>query len=388
MNSVIAIGTGFPRQVSALRVDGSILHVAETLDSALRFAEEFPCILLFLNDFETVDAVKRSPLKDLPFLFLANDSRAETELRAFEAGAADVLLPPWNSDILLRRARQQLEAFRRKEAEARLEAKIGKLEAESGQLRSDLAILENRVFDSESQRQAAVNEKRKLENDVRMLQSSTKELEDNVISSFADLLEYRDNETGGHVVRTSKIVGLLGSNLVMDSVYSKDILNWENIDLMSRAAPLHDVGKVGIHDRILLKPGSLTRDEFEEMKKHTTIGGKILQQLLDKMPSQRYLEYAQRIALNHHERWDGSGYPNRVAGDLIPIEARIMSVADVYDALVSDRVYRPAMSREEAVKLITAGKGTQFDPRIIEVFEECEPELNLFYKSCPSDRGK
>jgi response regulator RpfG family c-di-GMP phosphodiesterase len=372
INSVIALGVNFPDQVSSLRKDGYVLNYAETVPEAVELAQQFRCALLFLNDLNFVDALADTELAAVPFIYLASDTRSETEIHAFERGAADVVLPPWQSAVLLRRAAQQVERFNNQADHARLKAQVASL----GEQVNSLNL---RVFESESQRQQAVNDKRRLENDVRLLQSSTKELEDNVISSFADLLEYRDNETGGHVVRTSQIVGILGVNLVLKSVFSSEVLSFETTDIMAKAAPLHDVGKVGIHDSILLKPGRLTVSEFEEMKQHTTIGGRILKQLLDKMPSQRYLDYAQRIALNHHERWDGSGYPGHRGGDDIPLEARIMSVADVYDALVSDRVYRKAMPREEAIALIKDGSGTQFDPRIIEVFLECEPEIYNFY---------
>jgi response regulator RpfG family c-di-GMP phosphodiesterase len=379
INSVIALGKNFPEQVSSLRRDGYVLNFAENLDEALEHAAQFRCVLILINDLVWAAVLRDSALSNIPFVFLASDTKTETELRAFEEGAVDVVLPPCQSEILRRRVGQQVDRFNTREDYARLRT-------EDIHLREQVNGLEVRIFESESQRQQAVNDKRRLESDVRVLQSNTKELEDNVISSFADLLEYRDNETGGHVVRTSQIVGILGVNLVLNSIFPGDVLNFDTSDMMARAAPLHDVGKVGIHDSVLLKPGRLTVREFEEMKEHTTIGGRSLQQLLTKMPSQRYLEFAQRIALNHHERWDGTGYPGHRGGDEIPLEARIMSVADVYDALVSDRVYRKAMPREEAVQLIKDGSGTQFDPRIIDIFLECEPQIYAFYnqKNRPS----
>ncbi|MDR2157591.1 MAG: HD domain-containing protein, partial [Clostridiales Family XIII bacterium] len=177
-------------------------------------------------------------------------------------------------------------------------------------------------------------------------------LQNGLITSISEMVECRDENTGGHISRTSKYVTLLGMELLESGAYG-DRLTEEDVERMGRAAPLHDIGKVGVSDAILLKPGRLTEDEFAAMKKHSLIGKVMLERLLTDMPYQKYLAVAIEIAVTHHEKWDGSGYPFGLVGDDIPISGRIMAVADVYDALVADRVYRKAMSQEKAYAIIT-----------------------------------
>jgi putative two-component system response regulator len=200
-----------------------------------------------------------------------------------------------------------------------------------------------------------------------LLEETVKELEDSMVASFSGLIECRDGNTGGHVQRTKKYVSLLG-NLVLDKGLYADKLNRRELDLIARAAPLHDIGKIGISDHILLKEGRFEPDEFDVMKRHTTIGAGIIDHMFQKAPTQHYLIYAKKIALSHHEQYDGQGYPEGLAGDEIPLCSRIMAVADVYDALVEDRIYRPALSHSSAVHIIRDGRGTTFDPVLVDIF--------------------
>jgi putative two-component system response regulator len=163
---------------------------------------------------------------------------------------------------------------------------------------------------------------------------------------------------------------MLGQEMISRDLFA-DELSEASLKMIVRAAPLHDVGKISISDRILLKPGQLDDEEFAIMKKHAEIGGEILQSMLERTPAQTYLQYACLIAASHHERFDGKGYPRGFSGDDIPLCGRIMAVADVYDALTEDRVYRGRMSHAEASRIILDGCGQQFDPRVIETFESC-----------------
>jgi putative two-component system response regulator len=204
---------------------------------------------------------------------------------------------------------------------------------------------------------------------------------------LAQLAETRDNETGNHILRSQAYVEVLARQLLKDSPY-RDQLDEHRISLISKATPLHDIGKVGIPDAILLKPGPLNEGEFEIMKSHARIGGEAIARALERVQKTHadidnkqangalcFLEIAQDIATSHHERWDGEGYPDRLAGDEIPLAARIMSVADVFDALIHHRVYKPAMPIADAIDYIRQCGGSQFDPVIVEAFMKVEGRI-------------
>ncbi|CAB1081796.1 Response regulator c-di-GMP phosphodiesterase, RpfG family [Olavius algarvensis Delta 1 endosymbiont] len=191
------------------------------------------------------------------------------------------------------------------------------------------------------------------------------------IESLATLAEYRDPETGGHIKRTQNYVKALAVHL-KDHQRFRAQLDDEAIDLLYMSAPLHDLGKVGVRDDVLLKPGRLTDDEFDEMKKHTIYGEEALRITQQKLGEDSFLQYARDIAYTHQEKWDGSGYPRGLKGDEIPASGRLMALADVYDALISKRVYKPPFSHEKAVEIIVEGKGRHFDPDIVDAFLELE----------------
>ncbi|MEM9734740.1 MAG: HD domain-containing phosphohydrolase [Pseudomonadota bacterium] len=188
--------------------------------------------------------------------------------------------------------------------------------------------------------------------------------------SLVSLAAKRDNETGMHLRRTQHYIAELARTLRGKESH-RHLITEDCVGLLFQAAPLHDIGKVGIPDAILQKPGKLTEAEFEVMKTHTTIGAAALEDAARELDDSRLINMACEIVISHHERWDGKGYPNGVAGENIPLSGRLMAVADVYDALRSKRVYKPAMSHGEAVAIIEAGKGTQFDPAIVGAFLEC-----------------
>ena len=209
---------------------------------------------------------------------------------------------------------------------------------------------------------------------IRRIRERTKELNrtrDVTILTLASLAETRDNETGAHILRTQRYVKALAERL-RDHPRFASTLDDETIDLLYKSAPLHDIGKVGIPDAILLKPGKLTDEEFAIMKGHAKIGADALEISEEEFGSNSFLRLAREISLTHHEKWDGSGYPAGLRGDEIPISGRLMAVADVYDALISKRVYKPAFSHEKAMEIIREGRGRHFDPDVVAAMEAIE----------------
>ncbi len=224
-----------------------------------------------------------------------------------------------------------------------------------------------------------------------LVQERTRELmltRDVTIEAMGALAEYRDPETGGHIKRTQGYVRLLAEHL-QDHPRFADYLSDDTIDLLHKSAPLHDIGKVAIADEILLKPGPLTDAEFEDMKRHTTLGRDAIVAAEARLGENSFLGIAREIAEFHQEKWDGSGYPHGLAGDDIPIAGRLMALADVYDALISKRVYKPPFPHTKAVELILEGRGTHFDPDVADAFEALQAkfrEIALSYVDHEEER--
>ena len=209
------------------------------------------------------------------------------------------------------------------------------------------------------------------------------EMQNHTIESLSNLVESRDESTGKHVRRTIYYVESLSSQLMQDG-YFTDILTPSYIRLLKRAAPMHDIGKIVISDTILKKPGKLTDEEFEQVKCHTTEGNKIIHEILDEHENPDYIKVTADIATYHHERWDGNGYPAKLKGDEIPLCARIMAIADVFDALVSPRVYKDPMPYDEVFQLMSMNSGSQFDPIILSEFLKIKDkfiDINEKFKS-------
>jgi putative two-component system response regulator len=194
------------------------------------------------------------------------------------------------------------------------------------------------------------------------------------IESLSSLVETRDPETGGHIKRTQNYIKLLAEYLKNRPRF-RPILDDETIDLLCKSAPLHDIGKVGVSDKILLKPSELTEKEFEGMKQHTVYGRDAILSAERKLGSTSFLRFAREIIYTHHEKWDGSGYPEGLKGDQIPIAGRLMALADSYDALTSKRVYKSQISHEKAVQIIIGEKGSHFDPDVVDAFLEVKEEF-------------
>jgi putative two-component system response regulator len=203
-------------------------------------------------------------------------------------------------------------------------------------------------------------------------------MHDNLIMSMATMIEGRDNSTGGHIKRTSDLVRILVNEIKKDD---RIRLSDEFCEKLIKAAPMHDLGKIAVDDRILRKPGRYDPSEYEEMKQHAAQGARIVHEILKNTDDSYFHQIAENVAHYHHERWDGSGYPEGLTGDDIPIEARIMAIADVYDALVSKRVYKEKMSFEQADEIILDGMGTQFDIRLKSYYINARPEFEEYYRS-------
>jgi len=269
-------------------------------------------------------------LAEVPVIFVTALGQPNHETEGFESGAVDYIAKPISPSIVQARVRTQL-ALRR--ASRELAERNRSLEEMVDQRTCELAL--------------------------------TQEM---TIQALASLVEARDNETGAHVVRTKTYVRILGEEMLRDPRYV-GVLSMRDVELMAKAAPLHDIGKVGIPDAILQKPSKLTEGEFEVMKRHTLIGCHALDAAARQgAHSSDFLRYAIEISAGHHEKWDGSGYPYALSGELIPLSARLMALADVYDALTCKRVYKRAMTHEEAVGIIVEGRGKHFDPGVVDAF--------------------
>lgn len=325
--------------LSALLKDVYKIKIATNGVKALHIASTLPSPDLILLDvmmpemdgYETCKRLKENPVTaEIPVIFLTAKSQVSDEEMGLRLGAVDYISKPVSPPIVLARVATQLNLVRAR----------------------------NLLQDQNKHLETLVQDRtRKLA-----------KMQDAIIMAMASLAETRDNETGNHIRRTQNYVAALARQLRDHPRFSHE-LSEENIELLYKSAPLHDIGKVGIPDNILLKPGKLDSDEFEIMKQHTTYGRETILTVERYLgESNEFLRFAREITYSHQEKWDGSGYPENLSGDAIPISARLMAVADVYDALISKRVYKPAFSHEEAIDIMRKGRGSHFDPDILDVF--------------------
>lgn len=318
---------------------GDSYEVAVAIDgeTALQdIAETPPDIILLdimmpgIDGYEVCKRLKGdSKTEGIPIIFLTSMTEEQNESKGLELGAVDYIAKPFIPQLVKCRVRNQLELkMHRDHLEELVKARTRELEL-------------------------------------------TQEV---TIESLGTLAEYRDPETGGHIKRTQNYVKLLADYLKNHPKF-QDSLAPNVIDLLYKSAPLHDIGKVGVPDNILLKPGKLTAEEFEEMKKHAAYGRDVIASQEKKLGEGSFLSQAKEIAGSHHEKWDGTGYPHGLSGNDIPVLGRLMAIADVYDALISKRVYKPPFPHKKAVAIISEGKGQHFDPDMVDAFLALEEQF-------------
>jgi putative two-component system response regulator len=213
-----------------------------------------------------------------------------------------------------------------------------------------------------------------LQSLVQAKMNTVVELQNAILLTVSNLVECRDDITGAHVTRTAHVLQLLVEEMFRLGIYREELSNWD-IELLLQSSHLHDVGKISIHDSILLKPDRLTKEEFEEIKSHTLFGERIIDNIQQLTSESMFLAHARIMAGSHHEKWDGSGYPHGLAGRAIPLQGRMMAIVDVYDALISERPYKKAFSPEEAERIMTESFGSHFDPTLSEAFTAVSARL-------------
>jgi len=285
-----------------------------------------------MSGYEAIIILKDKPeTRNIPVIFLTGKTESDDELEGLSLGAIDYIAKPFNPILLLKRIEVHLLV--------------------------------------EQQKNALKNFNDNLQEMVQEKTQHVIDLQNALLKTIAELVECRDDITGGHIERTQKGLKILLEEIEKGGSYQEEIKSL-NRELLLQSCQLHDVGKISISDNILKKPGELNKEEFEEMKKHTIFGEQIMKKIESLTKESDFLKFAKTFAVSHHEKWDGTGYPRGLKENEIPLLGRIMAIADVYDALISDRPYKKAFDHEESVRIITKGSGTQFDPELVEVFNK------------------
>lgn len=322
--------------VDALKEDYNLIIASKGLEAIEILKEEKPDLILLdimmpkMNGYEVLNKFKQNPMLEyIPVILLSAITDCDFKTKGFSLGAVDYITKPFEIVEVKARIKTQLRL-----EEVRL-------------------ILENKKFGLEE----------KVKERTNLLERTNSA----AIYCLAALAETRDPDTGEHIKRTQKYIRELALELQNNGKY-KNIITNEYINLLYKSAPLHDIGKVGVKDNILQKPGKLSSEEFEEMKKHTIYGGQSLTVGIKELGEDSFLTLAKEIALTHHEKWDGSGYPKGLSKEEIPLSGRLMALSDVYDALVSKRIYKAALTHAQAKKIILDGKKSHFDPDIVDAF--------------------
>ena len=296
-----------------------------------------------MGGYEVIKAIKRNKTTEhIPVIFLTAKSDAASELEGLSLGAIDYIIKPFSPPLLLKRLEVHLLVAAQKR---------------------ELRHYNDNLLEM-----------------VKAKTNTVVELQNAVLKAIAELVEFRDDTTGGHIERTQSYLGILLNALLEQGLYQEQVSAWD-IELVLQSAQLHDVGKIAIEDSILLKAGKLTEEEFAKVKEHAAFGEKVIEKIKKTTTEQAFLEHAGILAATHHERWDGSGYPRGLKGKEIPLLGRAMAIADVYDALVSARPYKKALSHQEAVRIILEGRGSHFDPVLVDVFEQVADQFALSAKN-------
>ena len=332
MKVILVVDDNSTNLLVAEKVLSPHYEVITALNAALMFElleDVIPDLILLdilMPEMDGFEALKKLREKEehvtIPVMFLTGQSDAAVEARGFESGVVDFITKPFFDTVLLGRIRKHLEI-------------------------------------------------------EKIIRDRTKQLDDlkNSISHvLADAVENRDPLTGRHIDRTASYVEVLLEALINKGVYKEELSQW-NPEVIVSAARMHDLGKLTVSDTILNKPGKLSDEEFAIIKTHTLAGEKIIDEIANKAGDGEFLRYAKMCAGTHHEKWDGTGYPRNLKGEEIPLLGRIMAIIDVYDALVSERPYKPAYTHEKALKIINENRGTHFDPKLVDVFFEVHSQF-------------
>jgi putative two-component system response regulator len=322
---------------AALSEEYSVL----TIPSAARMFESLewsrPEIILLdvdmpeMNGFEAIRTLKENPAtREIPVMFLTAMNQSADELEGLQLGAVDYIAKPFSPPLLRKRVALHL-----------------------------LLAAQKRVLQNYN------------DNLQSMVEAKTKtilKLQNKLLTAMAEMVEGRDCTTGEHIANTQRYLKILVTEVAGAERWRKEASEWD-VELLLQSSQLHDVGKIAISDAILKKPGKLTAEEFNQMKEHVAYGVGFIERLEDGGEDSRFLEYAKVFAAFHHEKWDGSGYPNGISGESIPLLGRMMAIADVYDALTSERPYKKAFSHEDAAEIIREGAGSHFDPALVDIFD-------------------
>ena len=289
-----------------------------------------------INGFEMIMRMKTSEkMKDIPVVFLSGDKENATELEAYRLGAVDFIRKPVVAQLLKKRIELQADLLEYKKS----------MNAYNTQLQQNVNVQAQNAY----------------------------RLQYFIIGIITDLITEKDGYTGIHSVSVSRYMGILLKEMLMSGLNYG--ISMDDYELILLSSQLHDMGKIGVPDSVLRKNGKYTDEEFMQMKNHTVFAANAIQKYAYLLPNSKFLNYTFQMARYHHERFDGQGYPDRLQGQNIPILARILSVADVYDALVSERSYRQAMSHEQAYNIITQGAGVQFDPQVVAAFQRVHMDI-------------
>jgi len=290
-----------------------------------------------MNGYEVLKIIKaNSAYSEIPVIFLTAMSDSDNEMEGLSLGAIDYIIKPYSSPLLLKRIEVHLL-----------------VEQQKKKLRDYSINLE------------------------RMVQEKTKtviELKNAILKTMGELVECRDDITGAHIERTSIYLDILLTKMEELALYKEETSKW-NKDLVIQSAQLHDVGKIAVRDNILLKPGKLTEEEFQQIKKHPLFGEQVIDKIGQYTSDRDFLEHAKIFSGSHHEKWDGSGYPRGLQGEAIPLQGRLMAICDVYDALISERPYKKGYEHKVAVEIIQSMRGSHFDPMLVDVFVDVEEQF-------------
>jgi putative two-component system response regulator len=297
-----------------------------------------------MNGYEAIKRLKEDEkTRDIPVIFLTARNDSGSELEGLSLGAIDYIFKPFSPPLLLKR-------------------------------------LENHLL-TRSQQIALKNYNDNLRQIVEKRTRQVVDLQNAILNTVTEMVEFRDDVTGGHIERTQNYLKLLVDKLLRENIYREEISSW-NLEFLIPSAQLHDVGKIAISDTILNKPGKLTAEEFEIMKRHAAIGEAAIEGIMKTTPEKDFLRHAKIFAGTHHEKWDGSGYPRGLKNYAIPLQGRLMAVADVYDALITPRPYKRPLSPDESGRIIISERGKHFDPVLVDLFQDLAPQFALIAEYC------